>query len=280
MHHVFFATLLFAITAFAAKPAIAEGMKRPFYVIAHRANSMQAVTDALKRGVNAVEIDVRCSRPVEFYVNHTSLYGVRISLDDFLSGLARIAARESRLSLAVFDVKTVCGNPRNIVRVMRAIREHLPRNVNALVAASNFGQLPIALAAGLADGQALRLNEAVAISRGNDQGGVSQAFFNAGIHRFAFANGIFAGCPCPWIWAAVDRSIANAIRDRGQDGPRFVYVWTVAGKTDLQRYVTMGVDGIIVDPASTAVLLEVLSDTPQVRLATRRDRPFAGSRRR
>ena len=261
--------------------ALSADAARPFYVIAHRANSVEDVEAALAAGANAVEIDLRYDRAGERYcVNHdVTWFCDAENLEAFLHGVLPLARRYTHWAMIVFDVKDVAEGSKGRA-LLRTIRRHLSDHVPlATVISVPRLDMRMLFEEFGAYGVRLRANELVAIDQ-EDNPDETQASFRAqGIANQGYANGMVTYCFwCVFGWndrilAGVSEALARRDANRGIG---FVYVWTLGRRRTMAEYINLGVDGIIVDrQAIHRLLAELDMQASRVVLAPRISSPFA-----
>lgn len=249
---------------------------RPFWVIAHRCNSADAVREQVGRGANAIECDVRpTGHAAEFVVNHDwDRNPERDALVPYLRRVAAIAQEHPRLALVIFDCKDAASI--DSVRLRTLVRRHLtdvvPVHVLFSVAEFAHRSFFVPLAADVRPG------EGCAIDEHDDPVAVESFFTGLGIARQGYGFGHFAYGIKPVVHDTVMFATARRWSRRRL---RMSYVWTLEAKSSMRDYLHMGVDGIFVNDA--AELRAVLREEPfddRVRLARRADDPFAPPHRR
>lgn len=238
---------------------------RPFYLIAHRTNSAALAREAVERGANAVEIDVRYDDGRVCAQHDTTTE----KCEDFcalLDELRNVAGEQPHFALLLLDFKDSDGEPNAGSRLLETVRERLTRHVDVKVILA-VAELDEVERFGNAAGD-LRSGEALAIDYENQPRQV-EAFFQASNARnYAFGNGVFVAGIAP----NVEPSIREAV---GMESFGLVYVWTLANKGSMREYIEMGVDGILVNsPGGVQDLWEVMKSSRRVRLAPRSHNPF------
>ena len=275
---------------------------RPFYIIAHGANTLAKARDCLAAGANALEIDVNelADATNELCIGHGPDMGSgatqkaeAIPLAEFLDGLHALAQADENFRLVYFDCKTLAATPEHGEQLLTAIREHL-NGTNAdrvdLVTLISVGKpRDKAMFARIA-GQ-LGSREGVMIDGYSDPVTVSGIFADAHIANQAFCDGIVpvnTFLNMFLIHGAV--KLACRMRDELHQ-IRFVGTWSVNNPVLLQHYIKMGVDGIVTDEhaqwynfsvenaghglRSLNRLVRDEGTALGVRAATRADNPFA-----
>jgi glycerophosphoryl diester phosphodiesterase len=242
---------------------------RPFYVIAHRTNSIDAAARALASGANGLEIDVRYDDG-RFCANHdaiTEALGCE-DLARLLGGVRDLAARHA-LALVMLDLKAVEGRGDEVLALAR---EQLtgPTGIKLLVSVAKLdrsGDLPRGR---------LRRERRCPSTRRTIPRRWPPIFEARGTARWAYGNGTAPTL----VEVDVRDGIERALR-RGDIG--FVYVWTLEKADSMREYLTLGVDGILVNGENSGGgvidAVEVLVEEVRAGglwLATRDHDPFAG----
>ena len=254
---------------------------RPFYVIAHRSNSVESVGSALAAGANAVEIDLKYDRDGERYcVNHdVTWFCDTDDLVKFLDGVLPLARRYPHWAMIIFDIKDAADGAKGLALIQtirRHLTDHVPLasviSVPELEMRSLFDRLG-------ANRTRLRTNEMLAIDF-EDNPTETQAFFNAqGISNQGYANGVITYCFwCVFGWNAIILAgVTEGVSLReARRGIKFVYVWTLGRRQTMGEYIDLGVDGIMVNQNVIDRLLAELRQRPEtVILAPRTAQPFA-----
>lgn len=249
-------------------------VKRPFYLIAHRANDVSSVARALKGGANAIECDIQYNEYRNVLcVNHDiALFYVRDDLGRYLDGVKKLVNSHPHFSLMIFDCKDT-DYPGVARMLLGKIRHHLGETTPLRIILSVSSLSSASFLAEIA--RDLRSNEAVCIDEENDVRRVANTLVNLGAKRFCYGNGI----DTPFIGPSVNPSVTEAVFQKAA-GKSFalVYVWTIASRDSMRHYLDLGVDGIIVN--DVAALRQVMSErhfSDRVRMATRSDDPFGPS---
>jgi hypothetical protein len=244
---------------------------RPFYVIAHRTNSVNDVFGAVFRGANAIEFDVRHDSAGRRYcVNHdTTLFCERDELVGFLRGVRQVASHaNSPLAMVFIDFKEPDGNIDAAHTLMKIVREELTEatGLKAVLSMAALADAKLQFPRFRGD---VRSGEALSVDEHDGADEVAQFFEDHRVSRRAYGNGTFVA----GISIDIRNSIIRATGLRAEGWFNFVYVWTLANDSSMRDYLNLGVDGIFVnDPRD---LRRVLDDACfPVRLATRADNPF------
>jgi glycerophosphoryl diester phosphodiesterase len=257
---------------------------RPFYVLAHNPNSLEAARAALDVGANAIEPDVNvyAARPDVLCIGEPSLLGggndpAAPSLSEYLTGLHQLALERPELALVVFDCKPKAATLELGATLLQTIRSLLTfdTDLNVVISVASLSHTSIFEQIR----HDLRLREALMIDQENDPVRVATFFTNAGVERHCYGNGIsFLNS---LLGPNVRPSLERACELRAATGaPRFTYAWTVDAARLMREYIRIGVDGIITNNVGR---LRAVSAEPEfqstIRRATRADDPFAGPRR-
>ncbi len=298
----FLLLLLAAPEIFGAETNSLPKPLRPFYLIAHGANTLAKARDCLAAGANALEIDVNelAGETNVLCIGHGPDLGSgatqkneAVSLTEFLDGLHALAQADENFCLVYFDCKTLAATPEHGEQLLTAIREHL-KGTNAdhveMVTLISVGKpTDKAMFARIA-GQ-LGPREGVMIDGYSDPVTVSGFFSGAHIANQAFCDGIVpvnTFLNMFLIHGAV--KLACRMRDELHQ-IRFVGTWSVNNPILLRHYLKMGVDGIVTDEHAQwynfslenaghglRSLNQLVRDEGAVlgvRAATRADNPFA-----
>lgn len=249
----------------------AAAAPRPFYIIAHRCNDLDAVKAAVKAGANTIECDIQfpaAGTDYEFAVDHDHAFTGR-PIKPYLDGLAKILAANPQVALVYFDIKD--SDADRAVRLREIIRTHLTDvvPVNVILSQAAFASrgffLPIK--------SGLRPREAYAIDEHDDPRAVQDFFLDNGITSFCYGNGVFVtGVP-----VHIPRSIMEGVALKWSERKiRWVCTWTLAEVRSLRDYLAKGVDGIMVNQSTIAALKNMVAGEfkGKLRLATRMDNPF------
>lgn len=257
-------------------------MPKPFYLIAHKVNTVDGIETAVRRGVNALECDIRFSRGRGFFVSHNAPDFGPVSLTTYLSALLAETRRSTRLCLVVFDCKpSVSESPGLAVPLLTVIRSILgsPPVVTVLLSTASYDHRAFL---GALAGR-LGAFEGVAIDEHDNASQVARYFQSVGIQRHAYGNGTLS--------LGVEVRTASSILDgialkHHSWGPHFVYVWTLNRKDAIRNYLRLGVDGVFVNftgalSRGLGNTLDLLRDSEfrnRLRVAVRAYDPFAAPR--
>jgi len=96
---------------------------KPIYIIDHKCNNTDEIDEAILRGANAVECDVRYRNGI-FYADHDHVWNTR--LDDWLNAAEIVADKYGgAFALVYFDIKDGGNNAREHLRdLMAMVQEH------------------------------------------------------------------------------------------------------------------------------------------------------------
>lgn len=230
-------------------------MPRPFYLIGHNPNSVDAAARCLEAGANALEPDV-CYEPKEdtFYVHERiplvptwilRLFRKHLTLQQYLAGLKTYLAqsgRESQLALIAFDLKPPYDYDVNTLgAVVHAnFGVHFPK-VAILATVSDPGAM--AWLANLAPNETPR---AVGVDDNATPEEVD-AFLRTRPVRYTYANGTSVPL-LPTTCYLGDIRKAVTLRASGSaQGFRLVYAWTVNSERSMRAFLDSDVDGLITD---------------------------------
>jgi hypothetical protein len=264
---------------------------RPFYVVAHNPNTLHDAEVALQAGANALEPDITTASPcdagVEVLVDWDSSSPNRdgecsdTRFVDWLDGAHNLAIQYPNLALIVFDIKSPAATPAHGAEILNLIRTHLnygPVNVNIIMSVATKDDLGVFDNINL---QTLGPREGVQVDAEDDAGAVVNYFT---VDR-NYAGNIGYGDGTAFQGPNLPRAIDRAAFLRASVGyPKAVtYVYTLNHVTSMHSFIDSGVDGIIPDafgvqasgdPSYITELLGVVSEHPEIRLATRDDNPF------
>ena len=257
-------------------------MPRPFYLIGHNPNSVEAAVRCLERGANALEPDV-CFEPDsdDFYVHERiplvpdwvlRLLRGHLTLRQYLAGLAAYLARSGRarqLALVAFDLKP-------------PYRYDLER-LACLVRDAFSADLPgTAILFTVADPDAMPWLAALAPAAPRSAAGVDShatpevvdGFFRTLPLRYTYADGTSVPLlPTTCYLGRVRRAVGLR---RSGSGPGFslVYAWTVNSARSMTAFLDSDVDGMITDRIERLGTLLQTSYAGRYSLATADDNPF------
>jgi len=228
--------------------------QRNFYIIGHNPNSMEAVEDCFKKGVNAIEPDISFHKdmPEKFYVHEDIaqipnfiehlFWGKFPSLKEYLTGLKDLLSKNKyNLKMILFDLKK--DYDYDINDLFKIIRENFSDEYpNVIILAAMNVKDEISFLGKLKD---QRPNEFLGMDENTDPEYVHdffkktklKYFFAAGTSLFSTTVGKFTG--------RIERGLE--IRDAG--GFSFVYPWCVNSESHMREYLDMerSIDAILTD---------------------------------
>lgn len=232
--------------------------RRPFYLIAHGANTLDLARTCLAEGANALEVDVNQldGQTNVLCIGHGPDVGTGaagkshcVPLAEFLLGLHALARTNQNFCLAYFDCKTLAATPELGTNLLGAIRTHLTgpgadaADLNVLISVGKLREK--AMFAKISS--ALRPHEALMVDGYSDPVAVSAFFTEAGVTNQAFCDGIV---PVNTFMSqfAVAGAVRQACRLRDERHQiRFVGTWSVNNPFWMTKYIRMGVDGLVAD---------------------------------
>ncbi|MBC7891196.1 MAG: hypothetical protein H7Y12_03200 [Sphingobacteriaceae bacterium] len=254
------------VRAAQAAPRVAV---RPLYVVAHRCNSPSLLTDALNRGANAIEFDVRYGKPVAgadpaWYVEHDFANVGSTKLSDWLDAARPLAERTPHWALLYVDIKTA----ERLDELKRMLREKLPASIQILYSMGNYADrdafdkvLP------------LEANEGLSIDYHTNVQEVKDYFVSKGISRCWFGIGLNAGmseASKPMLLTASKEAVQ--VRNTTSQIAK-TCVWTFESESSIRRYFDkVRVDAMLVNPRAIDIGIRVARENG--RLATRNDPAF------
>jgi glycerophosphoryl diester phosphodiesterase len=245
---------------------------RLFYAIAHHCNRVQQVRGALASGANAVECDI--SFDERLLVRHPrdvlEPLPTETALSDYLSALRQLAREHPGWALIIFDLKpSLCAE--DVVALLQQVRRELtePTGLKCIFTAPQFDGRGV-LEGVLAE---LRAGEAAGIDEDDDPTRVVEHFTARGFSSIVFGNGIHPLMP-DFFGGPLHASLERALQIKRTTGKiKFVSRWTLNEPRAMQRYLELGVDGIMTDHVP-ALLAAVREFHPSLKLAGRSDNPF------
>lgn len=234
---------------------------RPFYLVAHRVNDYQDIPEAIRRGANAIECDVR-----EGVVDHDTTWGAPTRLKTWLVAASNAADKYPELALIYFDVKEAQA----LEQIVEAVR-------TSPLGASGVAKLYSVPT--LEDSKAFRSirlvkGEGFAIDGHSDPQEVADVFAALDRPPAWYGNGIAGPLP---LFSSHMESIELAVHMRNYSKrPPFskVAVWTLRRQVSMREFISLGVDAILVNPGELDELSEVVDESAAVRRATRQDPAF------
>lgn len=275
---------------------------RPFYIIAHGANTLAKAGECLAAGANALEIDVNelAGATNELCIGHGPDLGggatdksEAVPLAEFLDGLHALARTHENFCLVYFDCKTLAATPEHGEQLLTAIRRHLVgaepdrTEITALISVGK----PKDKAMFARIGGELGPREGAMIDGYSDPVAVSGFFSGAHISHQAFGDGIVPVNTFLNMFV-IHGAVKLACRMRDElHQIRFVTTWSVNSPQLLRHYIKTGVDGIVTDEHARwynfsiansghglRSLVQIVRDDGaklNVRPANRADNPFA-----
>jgi hypothetical protein len=260
---------------------------RPFYIFAHNPNSPHDVEVSLQAGANALEPDITATTCngadvlIDFDSSGPTLgsHCDATRFTDWLDAAHDFAIQFPQLALIVFDIKSDAASAAHGVQILEAVRTHLnvgPVNLNVIfsIATRDDGAVFDNMLSQLA------ANEGAQVDAEDDPADIVNFFFGRGFStRIGYGDGTtFQG---PNLPRALDK--AAFLRATLGVPSTVTYVYTLNHDDTMHSFISGGVDGIIpdvfgapqsVDPSFITQLAAVVSQHPEVRLATRADNPF------
>lgn len=231
---------------------------QPFYIVAHRTNTLAEVAAALAAGAHGVEVDVNVARstPDELRIGHGSAFHSGHAspraprLTDFLRGLRELA-RTHPLGLVYFDCKPLVARrhlgPHLLDMVRRELTEH-PDTPAGLRVVFSFPKTALVQMQGPAFAQ-LRAMEILMVDQELDYGRVRDHFGKEPTRRYGYGNG--SSVAQPWFAKLLPisrASLEQACRDRDAGtGPALVGICTVNDEHGFRTYLELGVNLIMTD---------------------------------
>lgn len=262
---------------------------RPFYAIARNTNSFEEMAAALDGAfANAIEVDVTAyeGRSSDLRVGHEGLLGEGTGdsddppLVEYLEQIAYLAARRE-LALVVFDCKPPASSAENGKILRDAIRAHLTNRVpvNVIISTGNINEEnPYRLNGTTIFDQIsadVGAREGLMVDEQDQPSEINSFFTGRGVTRSCYSNGTSA---FEEIGSAYRVPVEAACWMRAAQGAfRFIYAWTVDDAEDQHEYMRIGVDGIIANTDSLALLRVAVGDSAfssKFRMARRSDNPF------
>jgi hypothetical protein len=292
-----------ALTAAGAGKTLSKKPLRPFYIIGHGANTLALTKDFLARGANGLEMDVNLMDGPDsaLCIGHGPDIGTgkagrdeSVPIGDYLFGLHCIARTNRELCLIYFDCKTLAATPEHGAGLLDNIR------TNLLGRGTDRVDLVVLISVGKIKDADMFMNithrlgprEGLMVDGYSNPSAVSGFFSLAGVTNQAFSDGIV---PVNSFLAnfLVAPAVRKACRLRDtQHRLCFVGTWSVNNPFWMDRYIHMGVDGIVADDRAVwynycwinqghglntlARLVHERGTKLGIRLATRGDNPFAG----
>lgn len=242
--------LLLALT-FIAVTASAIAKPRPFWLIAHRANSLAEIPFILERGFNGMEIDIQFCHG-ELAVDHDlCAFGFYTTWEEWLKTLeSQPPRRLSRLAVLVLDIKEysedVVVRLRDDLRKSKALRK-IPRvfSIDRLVSAkATF--TPKFLKS------LTPQYEAIDISEREPPGEVARWYDSMKVKRRSrwYSDGTCVACLGQ---NRVDGNLQAAMGERKRGRINRVYSWTYQSDAGVREKLASGIDGLVVNTGTTVI---------------------------
>ena len=93
---------------------------KPFYIIAHRINQINKIEGVLRKGANAIELDIRRTGN-SLIVSHNAPDAIPVPLEQYIDSLRGFSIIYPRLALVIFDVKGL--SPECSLLLLNTIRD-------------------------------------------------------------------------------------------------------------------------------------------------------------
>jgi hypothetical protein len=244
---------------------------RPFYLIAHKCNSLAEVKEAVDAGANAIECDIAFEHPdygVEFEVRHFPEEGIPIK--HYLISVAQYLKTQPQVAMFYFDLKD--SDPNRAQSLLDIIRTHLTSVVPVHVVISQPDYKGRGFFIPIKD-KICDPGEGFLIDMHDHPEQVVNFFEDQKVKRYGYANGVFVvGVPYN-----IPRSIMVGVALKwGHNTLRWVGTFTLAAQSEMRDYIAKGVDGIMVNDVPALVeVFNLLAEGYRLRRATRDDDPFA-----
>lgn len=252
--------------------------KRPIYVLAHRCNNPEYISQALAQGVNAIECDVRYGSTLfgddDWYVDHDGVFAWSTELKEWLDGAATAAGKYgNQFALIMFDIKT----PEHLGSLRSRVRNKLPSDLNVLYDVSGWDSRD-ALDELIGD---LLPNEGVALDYIDDADDVNQFAKDHSVSNFWYGNGITAALPGPKVKPSLTKG--GELRDHSGYIKKTM-VWTLERKSSIEEFLEdVKVDAVLVNWSVTVgtfkspvrATLDIIKASDEMKLARRQDDAFA-----
>lgn len=235
---------------------------RPIYLIAHRCNDPADIRDALQKGANSIECDVR--RDV---VDHDGRFPWSTRLSDWLDAAAKASVEfGDRFAMIYFDVK----DPGAIGPIVGAVQAALPSSMPRLYNVAAYAEAPsLAQVA-----HQLLPSEGLCVDEHDSASDVVGFFQRESFGRYWYGNGVFVAGP-PWRLPVIEASIRDAVAMRGRSRvPPKVVIWTLAKRSSMDTFLQIGVDALMTNASSLPQLHQAVAALAGVVPATRLDNAF------
>ncbi|GAA4462862.1 hypothetical protein GCM10023189_40110 [Nibrella saemangeumensis] len=232
--------------------------KRPFYIIAHRSNTIDDARNALDLGANALEFDI-CHHEGTFYVCHSDplIYEDIPTVAEYLDGLNTLLTQNDyNLALAIFDLK---DNDFDINELVSLIKQYISGSK--------------------CDGMAILLTHADDVSFittytgqypdvgvGVDESNIPPAelegiFKKAGQQHFSYADGITTFLSKPGVFTNITTAQTCAFQN-APESYKLIYTWVLTLEGSMCKYLDTYIDGIFVDPPYIEKLKDLVTSHP------------------
>lgn len=255
---------------------------RPVYVFSHRANDIDDISDSVRNGSNAIEIDIRYCSGV-WKVNHNNCKG-SVTLGNWLHSFSNHPGK-SKIAALNFDIKAINSNNKvqAIGKLVGSARLRLRQDLLVIYSVGDWDNRtflePIF--------PSLKNNEAVTIDA--TSGATAQReidyFKSKGVSNQFFADGS-ASRISRNSWDNLRHARRNKVNAREV---KMVYTWTFVKESSIERVLLEeGFDGILVnDPnihnlmAGNGIrnaMIVLQKNSNSIRLASRADLQRLGLR--
>jgi glycerophosphoryl diester phosphodiesterase len=242
---------------------------RPFYIIGHRANTIDEAKSALERGANAIECDIQVTPGGHLCVNHDAPSEASANpLVPYLQQVKQLLDIHPQLAMVLFDSKI--QDPALAKQLFHAAREHLTSDtdLSIIVSVSTFAMRHFFDYIH----DELVPREGLMIDEDNDPEKIQDFFESIAVRNSCYGNGVFVAAPGP----NVRPSMEHATTLKANTGKiKWVCSWTLGAQSSMREYIRIGVDGIIVNDVEA--LVEVVNEPEfanEIRLAESIDNPF------
>lgn len=249
----------------------------PFYLIGHNPNTFEEAEAFLAAGANALEPDVQRDP----FTNQLIIaHGRRLAdtdpivgtpLNAYLAGLLDLAGKYPSFALVIFDSKLDDGPSGEELR--DAVHKTLGGaglTIIYSVASIAMRSFLDPIIVGSSDPR-----EAVMVDEEANCDLVVDSLESLGATRIAYGDGIIVALGAP----RVHNEIRNALARRLMKGrPQFVDTWVLADEGAIIDYISMGIDGIIVNIDTVGAVIAYMKRPEIARqrtLASRSHNPFA-----
>lgn len=230
--------------------AFAGVAKRPFWLIAHRCNSISEIPIVLERGFNGMEIDVQwCNGNIA--VDHDFCGPGYTSWSDWLKTVESQPARRLRnLALLILDLKEY--SPELVLRLRDDLRKSPKlRSIPRIFSVNNIKGGESAFTREFIKGLNPRV-EAIDISEAQCPDSVACWFDSIGVKRQCrwYADGSCAAC---FGQLQIDTNLQNAVGQRKLNKLHRVYSWTYQSLDQVDKMIGYGLDALVVNTGAGVV---------------------------